>query len=686
MIKSTYMKSIILLLLIMLLPLTMVAQTPTFNKKIIFRDSLDLEYASQLAETEDGYLVAGTSYTWNKSYSFDRRLVILKLSRDGTILKKKIYGDSLNWYECPFMKAILKTGDGNFIILLQHTTSEFVMTTELMKLTPEGDSIWTKIIPPQNGYEDYLFPNTFTQTADKGFAILGQYDYTGIIIRTDSLCNVKWTKLTGENSTHAMTEINSVAALPDNSILVGLYVYDNYNMWVGSGVITKVSSSGDFQWWRNIGTRPYAGSNQVFVSVTKDTSILALATTYISSPSPPHKKFELMKLTTGNFLLIDTVTGPENQTLNMSGSTYLYDSTIIICGSQGSSQGCIFNCTVNARQLFYREYAASVKGLIPDPVTGSQEILSILPTSDDGLLMAGDFSYNGSYDEDPWILKTDRYGCFQPGCEPGAIYITQQPSPQDVCKGDSAFFSIVSTGDSISMQWQMKTVETWDNLNDGDIFTGTHKDTLRLLNSSQMDGSSMIRCRLVNPKYTCYSHPAGLSILHFPTITAEPDGQWVSVHGRAVFTLTAAGSPPLSYQWFRKNKPCTDATDSLFIIDPVDEEDAPGPYHCVISNRCGQASTRNIWLFLYGQGTGDDKQESSINVFPNPASRRVTISIAGPLQNATDLNIFNIRGEKIIKMAFNRQTILDISSLVSGFYILEFNRDGQIIHKRLMVD
>ncbi|MCX6285862.1 MAG: T9SS type A sorting domain-containing protein [Bacteroidetes bacterium] len=678
------MKSIIILLFSALITLSSVAQTPVFNKKIIFRDSLDYEFASQLAETNDGYLVAGTSHTWNKSYSNDTRLVVLKLSYDGTILRKKIYGDTLNWYSCPQSKALLNTGDGNFIILCQHFTSQFNYSTVLMKLNPDGDSIWTKTIYKQGVYEGQAFVTTFTQTSDKGFAILGQVGYPGIIIRTDSLCNVLWAKVVGENSIHAITEINSAASLPDNGILVGYYTYDAQSATVGSGVIMKADSAGNFKWWREIGTRPYNGTNQVFISVTKDTFILALATT-AEIQNPQYKKFELMKLTTNNILISDAIIGPENQDLNMWGSTQLLDSTLIVCGSQGSNLGCVFNCTTGARELFYREYVTSAKVLEGHHLNGRQEIFSVLPTSDGGLLMAGYFSYSDSYDQDPWILKTDRYGCFQPGCDPEAIYITLQPSTQDVCKGDSALFSINSTGDSISIQWQMEANENWENLSDGAIFTGTRTDTLRLLKSGGMDKNSLIRCRLMNPKYTCYSHTAGLTILHAPSVTVEPEGQWVGVHSRAIFTINAAGSPPLIYQWFYKNMSVLVSTDSIFVIDPVDEEDALGPYHCVISNPCGQLSSRNVWLHLYGQGIGDDEQESSINIFPNPASSSVTISLSDPSQILTTLNIYTIRGEKIREVNFNRQTVLDISSLTSGLYILKFNSDGHIIHKRLMV-
>ncbi len=679
-------KKILVPVFMLLLSQISMAQTPTFNKKIIFRDSLDMEYASQLAETSDGYLVIGTSYTWNKVYSSDTRLVVLKLSPDGAILKKKIYGDSVNWYECPHTKAIMKTGDGNFIILLQHYTSEFDGTLELMKITPDGDSLWTKAIQPGNGFIDYIYPKTFTQTPDGDFTILGQYGYTGIMVRTDSLCNVKWAQLTGENSIHSVTTINSVAALPDNSILLGYYVCNEQGGWEGSGVIAKVDSAGGFKWWRNIGNRPYNGSDQVFVSLTKDNSILALATTYFSTPAPAYQTFELMKLTTGNLLLSDTVFGPKNPFLDMYGSACLLDSTIIACGLQGTSKGCIFNCTAEARTLFYREYVYSAKSPCHNAASGNQVIFSILPTSDDGLLMAGYYSYPGSYDEDPWILKTDRYGCFQPGCEPWPIYITKQPSSQAICKGDTAVFGLVSSGDSISFQWQMKTAQTWITLYDGNLFTGTKTDTLSLLNSGQVLENSLFRCRLVNPHYTLYSHTAQLSILHAPAVTTEPSGQWAASHGRAVFTVNAAGSMPLSYQWFFKNMPLPGATDSIFVIDPVDEEDSPGPYHCMVSNQCGIVSSREVYLFLYGQGTADDKQEQGVNIFPNPAGSKVNIKLQGTLPILTSLKIINTRGEITRESEFSLETILDISSLVPGLYILEFNTNGQIIHRRLMVN
>jgi predicted esterase len=120
------------------------------------------------------------------------------------------------------------------------------------------------------------------------------------------------------------------------------------------------------------------------------------------------------------------------------------------------------------------------------------------------------------------------------------------------------------------------------------------------------------------------------------------------------------------------------------VIDPVDKEDAPGPYHCVITNHCGEVRSRNVYLLLYGQGIGDN-QDFPVKVFPNPASRLVTISIQGAIPMPAGLKLFNLGGEKLRETEFNQQTILDISSLSAGIYILEFVLQGQVIHKRLMV-
>ena len=74
-----------------------------------------------------------------------------------------------------------------------------------------------------------------------------------------------------------------------------------------------------------------------------------------------------------------------------------------------------------------------------------------------------------------------------------------------------------------------------------------------------------------------------------PVITGDPASQsCVCVGGSASFSVSATGTPPFSYQWYKVGTPDTavpGGTSDTLTIDPVAASDA-GSYYCVVSNAC----------------------------------------------------------------------------------------------------
>lgn len=77
-----------------------------------------------------------------------------------------------------------------------------------------------------------------------------------------------------------------------------------------------------------------------------------------------------------------------------------------------------------------------------------------------------------------------------------------------------------------------------------------------------------------------------LTIYMNPLITSNPSSQTVNSGGNAVFTVTAVGSPTLSYQWYRNGAP-VGANSNTFVDIGVNSSYNGNTYYCVVSGSVG---------------------------------------------------------------------------------------------------
>ncbi len=81
---------------------------------------------------------------------------------------------------------------------------------------------------------------------------------------------------------------------------------------------------------------------------------------------------------------------------------------------------------------------------------------------------------------------------------------------------------------------------------------------------------------------------AGAAIM--PSISFSPPGKTVYAGENAVFTVAAAGSPPLAYQWYDNGARVAGATNSSEVLAPVATTNA-GSYTVVVSNAFGSITS-----------------------------------------------------------------------------------------------
>src|SRR5271154_2466891 len=131
-----------------------------------------------------------------------------------------------------------------------------------------------------------------------------------------------------------------------------------------------------------------------------------------------------------------------------------------------------------------------------------------------------------------------------------APMITAQPTNQTVNAGATATFTATATGTApLSYQWQSAPSgsTTYTNI------AGSATSSYSLMNTTTAESGMTFRVVIsngVNPSAT--SNAATLTVnaaTVAPSITTQPTNKTVNAGGTATFTVVAAGTAPLSYQW-----------------------------------------------------------------------------------------------------------------------------------------
>ena len=162
---------------------------------------------------------------------------------------------------------------------------------------------------------------------------------------------------------------------------------------------------------------------------------------------------------------------------------------------------------------------------------------------------------------------------------PVAPVITTQPTNQAVAVGQTATFSVTASGTApLSYQWSLN----------GTNITGATNPTLTL-NNVQLTQPGSYSVVVTNIVGSTNSASAVLTVVLPLVITQQPQSASVSSYNSASFTVSAAGTGPLIYQWRKNGTNLMDgvnvsgsATTNLNLAS-VTVNDA-GNYDVVVSN------------------------------------------------------------------------------------------------------
>lgn len=158
--------------------------------------------------------------------------------------------------------------------------------------------------------------------------------------------------------------------------------------------------------------------------------------------------------------------------------------------------------------------------------------------------------------------------------------ITTQPLGQSVTVGGSVTFTAVASGSPApTYQWRK----------DGADISGATASSLTLVGIGAGDAGSYTVVA-TNAAGTATSDPAVLVVNTPVSISTQPQSTSVLVGANVTFSVTAAGTAPLSYQWKKNNVALNGETASTLTLTSVQLTDS-GDYTVVVTNPAGAVTS-----------------------------------------------------------------------------------------------
>lgn len=175
-----------------------------------------------------------------------------------------------------------------------------------------------------------------------------------------------------------------------------------------------------------------------------------------------------------------------------------------------------------------------------------------------------------------------------------AVQFSSHPASQNANVGDTVQFSAAGAGsEPIAYTWLRNGIP----LSNGGRFSGVDTTTLTITNVQSGD-SATYSLQAFNVCGATFSNGAVLTVdsCAGASISTNPNSQTVDAGDTAQFSVVAAGTAPIAYQWRKNNVDLSDGgniagalTATLTISNAQDSDE--GSYTCHVSNECGNATS-----------------------------------------------------------------------------------------------
>jgi len=172
--------------------------------------------------------------------------------------------------------------------------------------------------------------------------------------------------------------------------------------------------------------------------------------------------------------------------------------------------------------------------------------------------------------------------------------IATQPVSRTVNVGQTATFSVVATGTgTLSYQWKKN----------GNGIGGATSASYTTPAASASDNGAQFTVTVTDQVSNVTSNAATLTVNGPPSIIAQPVSRTVAVGQTATFSVTAAGTGTLAYQWKRGGTPIGGATSPSYTTPATTTSDSGAQFTVTVTNSAGNVTSNAATLTVNAAGT-----------------------------------------------------------------------------------
>ena len=248
--------------------------------------------------------------------------------------------------------------------------------------------------------------------------------------------------------------------------------------------------------------------------------------------------------------------------------------------------------------------------------------------------------------------------------------ITIQANPASACVGDTVSFQITAVGNDLNYQWQIETMNGFQDLINGTDYTGTKSANLMVYHTTLLQNGTVLRCLVFN---NCF--PLEISDELTLNVKETPIAGFTYTINEASVQGTNQSTNATNYIW--------DFGDNSGFINtenPVHEYLQSGQYEIslIASNECGtDTSTSLVDIMIVA--TNDIQDAQRFEIYPNPARNFLVISFPMIPRSDFSLQVLGIDGKILLSKKYSNTTkkyILDLHEFPSGVYTIQLTMDA----------
>ncbi len=254
--------------------------------------------------------------------------------------------------------------------------------------------------------------------------------------------------------------------------------------------------------------------------------------------------------------------------------------------------------------------------------------------------------------------------------------INAHPSSQTVTEGGSVTFSVGASGtEPFGYQW----------FKDGSPLSGATGSSYSI-NPVQLGHAGSYAVLVSNSAGAATSNAASLSVnplVVAPSITSHPAAQTVNVGTQVTFSVSASGTTPFNYQWFKDGSPLSGATSASYTITSAQTTHA-GSYVVTVGNTAGTATSNGAALTVnklaqsitfagpsnqgFGFATLTLSATASSGLAPTFALVSGPATLSGATLTLTGIGTVTVRAEQAGNSTYAAATAVTRSFTVSANY------------------